>query len=76
MNRQEHMAWAKERAYEILRKPENPNAGVDAWTSFVSDLGKHPQTSSHPAIELGTMLRVLGLWRTDGDVCNFIEGFN
>ena len=39
MNRAEHLAWAKQRALQELER----SGIVDALTSMLSDLGKHPE---------------------------------
>jgi len=68
--RDEHLAWAKQRALEYL--PASPPL---AMMSFVSDLNKHPQTAGHPVMELLAM-------HADGGLLNvhtcrqLIEGTN
>lgn len=42
MTRAEHVAWAKERALEYVEAGQL----TDAWTSLVSDLGKHEGRSA------------------------------
>ena len=42
-DRKEHMEWAKSRANEYLDKGER----LEAIASFMSDLGKHPETEKH-----------------------------
>jgi hypothetical protein len=51
-----HLEWAKQRALEYL--PASPG---DAMASFVSDLGKHPDTAGHAAITLLGMHAASGL---------------
>lgn len=68
--RADHMAWAKQRALEYL-----PGDVQNAMASFISDLGKHPQTAGHAAIELLGMHAVAGL--LDARTCrDLIEGSN
>lgn len=70
-SRADHMAWCKQRANEIL---DGGDIG-GAWTSMVSDLGKHPETEDHPAIMLGTMQVVSGMLSTVPQMRHFIDGF-
>jgi len=68
--RADHMAWAKQRALEYL-----PGDVMNAMASFISDLGKHPQTQGHAAIELMGMHAAAGL--LDVRTCReLIEGSN
>ena len=66
MSEMTHMQWAKKRALEYL--PDVPNA----MSSFMSDLGKHPETEP---LVLGCMLFGMGT-QTVESVRSFIEGFN
>ncbi len=70
--RTEHMAWCKRRALEEL-DAGNINEG---FASMVSDLTKHPETVTHPAIQLGTIRLLMGMMGTDAEVRQFIQGFN
>lgn len=69
--RAEHLAWCKERALELC------DAGKvqAAWTSMVSDLGKHPETAGHTAIKLGSQLFMDGHLDTARAMRRFIDGF-
>jgi len=49
---------------------------IDAWNSFVSDMGKHPETQGHSAILLGSMQVLSGHLRTVGAMREFIQGTN
>jgi hypothetical protein len=49
---------------------------IDAWNSFVSDLGKHSETQGHTAIMLGSMQVLSGHLRTVGAMREFIQGTN
>lgn len=71
MTREEHIIWAKGRALEYVDACDLNNA----WTSMVSDLGKHPETQGHLAIELGRMLKIGGQLSTTADMRKFIEDF-
>lgn len=67
--RDEHLAWAKQRALEYL------DAGdlVNAVTSMGSDLNKHPEAGCNPYL-----LMTGGMYATNGDraaVRRWIEGF-
>lgn len=74
MDRLEHLNWCKQRAREYLHSGNL----VEAVTSMMSDLGKHPET-----VKTGSALAMLGLLAlqqaqggdSDG-VKRYIEGFN
>lgn len=70
--RAEHIAWCKQRALEYV------DAGdlSQAFTSMTSDLGKHPETAGHSAINLGMGLMMGGHLSTESEMREFIEGFN
>lgn len=72
MTRDEHLAWAKERAIEYANRGEVGNAVA----SLASDLRKHPGTAGHSGLELMSMLAVTGNFKGPGDLREFIEGFN
>tara|TARA_B100001741_G_C16485536_1_gene567053 strand:- start:454 stop:690 length:237 start_codon:yes stop_codon:yes gene_type:complete len=74
--RAEHLAWCKQRAHAELEGSEDSNALSNAWNSIASDLTKHPETTDHVAIELGTMLRAAGQLKTKIEMANFIDGIN
>ena len=44
MTREEHLAWARERALEYVDRGDLPSAVA----SLISDLGKHEETRSFP----------------------------
>jgi hypothetical protein len=67
-SRAEHLAWARMRALEYL--PEQPAL---AATSFISDLGKHPDTVGHAVVELLGLHMASGLL-TAKDCRDLIEG--
>ena len=72
MNREEHLAWCKERAREYL--PDDP---AQAFSSMLGDLREHPELESHSGIELGAMQMMLPGWiDNSAKVGEFIEGFN
>lgn len=72
MDRGEHLAWCKKRALEYVDRGDVKNA----WASFVSDMGKHPDTSDHSALKLGYMLYLSGNLNEPAEMRRFIEGFN
>lgn len=72
MTRQEHMDWCKKRALEYV-----DNGDVrSAYASMASDLGKHPETQGHAAIQLGLMLMMNGHLDSPDEMRKFIQGFN
>lgn len=70
--RAEHLQWCKDRAFEYIDAGDTRNA----FASFVSDLGKHPETAGHPAIHVGMMQLMTGGLSTPGEMRTFIEGAN
>lgn len=72
MNRQDHLQWAKDRALEILEKGDI----TGAWTSFVSDMGKHNDLKDHMAINLGMQLLFSGNLSAKDQMKDWINGFN
>jgi hypothetical protein len=67
-SRAEHLKWCKQRALELLTAGDR----YEAVASMLSDLGKHPETSSSQMI--GIMLA--STVYSDEDARRFIEGFN
>jgi len=72
MNRREHLQWCKDRAMEYV----NDNNITDGIASFMSDMGKHPETEGHSALPLGMMLMMNGSLNTKTEAEKFIQGFN
>ena len=72
MDRSEHLQWCKDRAMEYVKRGDIPQA----FASMTSDLGKHPDTQGHPAIQLGAGLIMLGEMKTAQQARDYIEGFN
>jgi len=68
----EHLAWAKERALELLGEEDGVRK---AFTSMVSDLRKHSETSDHPMLKLGPQLLEKGHLDSAIAMRKFIEGF-
>ena len=72
MTRSEHLEWCKQRALEYV---DMHDIG-QAWASMASDLGKHPETANHGAIELGTRMLMAGHLSSPHKMREFILGFN
>lgn len=70
--RADHLAWCKERALTYVELGDLSQA----YASMASDLGKHPKTEGHVAIQLGMMMLMGGLLSTPDQMRRFIEGFN
>lgn len=70
--RAEHLAWAKQRAIELL----DAGKSTDALASIASDLQKHSETRNHPGIMLMGMMALGGYLKTEKSVRDLIEGFN
>ena len=69
MTREEHIAWCKKRALEYLNAGDPPNA----FTSFCSDMRKHPETFIEPeAVQAGLLLITQG---NAAELRRWIEGF-
>ena len=70
--REEHMAWCKQRALEYcdLGQP------VEAITSMLSDIRKHPETESDAVTSMTMGLLLLGKLRTVEEARKHINGFN
>lgn len=73
MNRDERVEWTKQRALAELEPPGGGGV-VAAIASVQSDLGKHPETQGHTAIELMMMLAMGGHLSTPIQVREFIDG--
>jgi len=67
----EHLAWAKERALELLGEGKVQ----EAFTSMMSDLRKHDATQGHPMLKLGPQLLEGHHLDTSIAMRKFIEGF-
>jgi len=70
--RAEHLEWCKQRALEYV---DRGKLG-DAMASMCSDLKKHPDTESHPAMALGVIMMVNGELGSEHTMREFINGFN
>lgn len=72
MNRQEHLQWCKQRAFEYIDAGDR----IGAWQSFCSDLRKHEGTDGHPAVGLGMALMLTGGLQTLAEMRKFISDSN
>ena len=72
MTREDHLGWCKRRALDYV---ENGDF-IQAFSSMVSDLSKHPETENHVGIELGMMLLMTSNLDDKEKMRHFIEGFN
>jgi hypothetical protein len=70
MNREEHLAWSKQRALDELPNPATVIASIQ------SDLRKHPELESHMGLELMMLLAMSGHLSTPYQVKEFIEGLH
>lgn len=68
----DHLAWCKQRALEVLKSGDIPGA----YTSMASDLNNDPSTRDHPGIQLGMMLMMGGHLKTAPEMEKFITDFN
>jgi hypothetical protein len=75
VSRNEHVQWAKQRALEELNADPNGSGPLNALTSLMSDLKKHPETAQHHGIDLTMMLLMSGHLIRPSDVHEHIEGF-
>lgn len=72
MTREEHLKWCKGRAISEMDYSKDPKQGI---ISIMSDLRKHPETSSETLQSLCMMqLMMPGLSRQA--VITFLNGFN
>jgi hypothetical protein len=72
MTRAEHLQWCKDRALEYV----NEGKLTLAFSSMVSDLGKHDELANHAGIRFGTELLLSGHLETEPKMREFITGFN
>ena len=71
-SRENHLKWCKERANEYVDRGDLTNA----FASFLSDMGKHPETENHLALKLGMTLLLGGHLSTPSQMKEWIDGFN
>ncbi len=70
MTREEHLAWAKQRALEYLDRHDV----VNAVASMISDLGKHDELKSL-GLAMGPAGMMHALRADEREVRRWIEGF-
>jgi len=72
MTQDEHLDWCKKRALEYLDRWDPQQA----FTSMISDLGKHPDTKNHAGIQIGVGYMMLPGWINNmEEVRRWIVGF-
>ncbi len=74
--KKDKLDFAKERAYEYLKRPDNY---IAAWSSFCSDLlnaDLKDDTGIMAALEIGTSMLVSGAIKSNEEMRRFIDGFN
>jgi hypothetical protein len=69
--RDNHLAWAKERALEYVVKDDLD----EAFASLANDMSRHPQLRTHPQLILGARLWIEGHFGTPETMRAFIESF-
>ena len=72
MTRTEHVEWCKKRAMEYVDNGDT----MGAYSSFASDMNKHPDTADHSGIKLGVMMMMGGHLSKPEEMRKFIDGFN
>ncbi|HCM53340.1 MAG TPA: hypothetical protein DIS59_00110, partial [Candidatus Magasanikbacteria bacterium] len=70
VSREDHLRFCKERAIELAEAGKLD----DAVMSFMSDMGKHPKTAEHPALELLFIRNAMGHLKIKGELIEFING--
>jgi len=72
ISQDEHLEWAKKRALEYLDAGDTRNA----FTSMLSDMGKHPDLKNHAGVRIGVGFMMLPGWIDNAvEVRRWIEGF-
>lgn len=72
MDRDEHLAWCKERALALADASQT----AQAVASMNSDLQKHPGTADQAGMLLGMQLLIAGHLDNAVKCRHWIEGFN
>jgi len=72
--RDEHLEWARKRAIAYLEQPV-PEV-LNALTSMMSDLNKHPELENHPGIRICVGLLLIGNLQTPSEARRFIDGYH
>lgn len=71
-SREEHLIFAKNRAYEFI----DDNNFIGALASFQSDMSKHPELCNNIALEMGVKLYLGGMLSTEKAIFEWIKNFN
>lgn len=69
--REQHLEWCKKRAMEYVDVGDL----TQAYASFGSDMGAHPETSNNAALGIGLMMLMQGMLDTPEEMRKFINGF-
>ena len=74
MDRAEHLQWCKDRALGYVDQGDLEQA----FASFISDVGKHPETEAVSKLvrELGFPMLMSGFLNTPALMRSHIEGYN
>jgi len=72
MDRNEHLAWAKERALVYADAGDVENA----FASLASDLRKHPELADHSGLTVGALLLVGGHLNDPARMREHIKGYH
>jgi hypothetical protein len=75
MTRPEHLRWAKQRAFNILNLDSGPTRFREAFTSFLSDLSKHPENKGRYPSELMLIGLMAATAEREAVLRDWIEGF-
>lgn len=70
-NRDEYLAWAKERA----EKYNKIGDWRSAWASFSKDLEEHSELQNHPGLKIGMSFLLIGAKNNSQEMRKYIEGF-
>jgi hypothetical protein len=70
--REEHLEWCKKRALEYCDQGDPLNA----ITSMLSDIAKHPETKSDALTQMTMGLLMIGQLQTVEEARRHINGFN
>jgi len=66
-----HIKWCKERARESLEGGKHQ----EAYSSFIGNLERHPETAKEDSLQIGRMLKDCGHMKTKRQVKDFVEGY-
>jgi hypothetical protein len=69
------LGWLYQRIRHATVPLAEADQVIDAWNSFVSDMGKHPQTTAHASIMVGAVRLASGQLSTVEAMRAYIQGF-